>query len=74
MQLEIGYYNNYVAFEWIPYNQFISIKKIGKNSLMKLYSAIWEDDEHDIRGFGKRAFLKCLYNSQNSVEFVINEV
>jgi hypothetical protein len=35
---------NYIIIEWIPYNQFINIKEIGrnyKNSI--LYSAIWND-------------------------------
>src|SRR5688572_14938421 len=31
------------VFEWIPYNQFIDIKKIGENSFAKIYSAIWKD-------------------------------
>jgi hypothetical protein len=29
--------------EWIPYNQFIDIKEIGKDAFSIFYSAKWED-------------------------------
>ena len=46
MQLKIKHHNN-VVFEWIPYNQFVNIKKIGKDDFEDdfdtIYSAIWKD-------------------------------
>ena len=41
MQLKIDFYDD-IVFEWIPYNQFIDIKKIG-GSFVEVYSAIWKD-------------------------------
>ena len=29
-------------FEWIPYNQFFNIEKIGKGGFATVYSAIWK--------------------------------
>ncbi|GES83236.1 kinase-like domain-containing protein [Rhizophagus clarus] len=66
-------------FKWIPYNQFDQIKEVSKNSLMTGYSAIWVDDPiycnniQNIRNSNKVVALKFLHNSQNSIEFVINE-
>ncbi|CAB5392010.1 unnamed protein product [Rhizophagus irregularis] len=37
-----GYY--YVIFEWIPYDQFSNIEKIGQGGFSTVYSAIWNDD------------------------------
>jgi hypothetical protein len=43
MQLKINDYGDIIV-EWIPYNQFNEVKKIGKdNSISMLYSAIWKD-------------------------------
>src|SRR5687767_7928799 len=42
MQLKINKYND-IIFEWIPYNQFSGIKKIGKGGFATVYSAIWKD-------------------------------
>jgi hypothetical protein len=65
------------VFGWIQYSQFNKIKEMGKNGLMTIYSAIWKDGPLHY-GYGrdsnKEVSLKCLHNSQNSVEFVINEV
>jgi hypothetical protein len=80
MQLEIEEWsnNNYVVFEWIPYNQF---KEIGKSDFATIYSAIWKDGpicynrykrEH-IRKSDTKVVLKCLYNLQNINE-VLNQV
>jgi hypothetical protein len=81
--------NNYknikrmMVFEWIPYNQFIEIKEIGKNDFIVVYSAIWKDgplhfsNENSlecIRSSNKEVALKCLQNSQDNIEFLINEV
>jgi hypothetical protein len=80
-KMEIDEYDD-VVFEWIPYSQFNQIKKTGKNNLMTTYSAIWIDGPHYwdqqhyeyIRNSNKEVALKCLHNSQNRIEFVINEV
>jgi hypothetical protein len=81
-QLKIKNHND-VVFEWIPYNQFNEIKETGRNDLITIYSAIWKDgplykkDEQDkyyTRVPNKEVALKCLHNSTNQIEFVINEV
>jgi hypothetical protein len=80
-QLKIKNYND-VVFEWIPYNQFYEIKETGRNDFITVYSAIWKDgplyydnygDEYT-RYLNKEVALKCLHNSTNPIEFVINEV
>ncbi|EXX55788.1 kinase-like domain-containing protein [Rhizophagus irregularis DAOM 181602=DAOM 197198] len=78
-QLNIGFYND-VVFEWIPYNQFNEIKETGKNGSITVYSAIWKNGPlyysrytEDIRDSNKEVALKCLYNLQNPVDFLINE-
>jgi hypothetical protein len=67
---------NNTIFEWIPYNQFNEIKEIGKNNLMIVYSAIWKDGPllNNKRDANKEVALKCLQNSQNNIELLINEV
>jgi hypothetical protein len=80
-QLKIKDHNE-VVFEWIPYNQFNEIKEKGKNDLITVYSAIWKDgplcyDDYNnkyTRDSNKEVALKCLHNSTNPIEFVINEV
>src|SRR5438034_10352072 len=42
MQLKINYPTD-IVFEWISYNQFSDIKKIGKDRYITVYSAIWKD-------------------------------
>ncbi|CAB5385332.1 unnamed protein product [Rhizophagus irregularis] len=72
--------HNDVVFEWIPYDQFGQINIIGKSGLMTLYSAIWwkgplcYQNHRCIRESNQKVTLKFLHNSQNSIEFVINEV
>ncbi|GBC03505.1 hypothetical protein RclHR1_05160004 [Rhizophagus clarus] len=71
-----------VVFEWIPYNQFNEIKKTYKNDNIAVYSAIWNNgpltynqkDNEYTRDSNKEVALKLMNNSQNSIEFVINEV
>jgi hypothetical protein len=71
-----------IMFEWIPYNQFDNIKEMGKNGFMTTYSAIWKDGPlyyngkyyKYVRDSNKEVALKCLHNSQNPVEFLIDEV
>jgi hypothetical protein len=81
-QLKIKDHND-VVFEWIPYNQFNEIKETGRYNLIAVYSAIWKDgplykknswDANYTRDPNKEVALKCLYNSTNPIEFVINEV
>jgi hypothetical protein len=70
-----------VVFEWIPYSQFDQIKETGKNDLITVYSAIWSDgplqyigDNNYARNSNREVALKCLHNSQNPIEFVVNKV
>jgi hypothetical protein len=74
---------NDIVFEWIPYNQFNEIEKTGKNNLITVYSAVWKDgplykknmwNTSYTRDSNKKVALKCLHNSKNPVNFVINEV
>jgi hypothetical protein len=79
--MKIDKYND-VVLEWIPYSQLDQIKETGKNNLITVYSAIWKDGPSYwnktyykyMRDSNKKVALKCLHNSQNPVEFVINEV
>jgi hypothetical protein len=80
-QLKICYYND-VILEWIPYNQFYGIKETCKDGFITVYLAIWKDGplyEEDsqssyTRDSNKKVALKCLHNSQNPIDFVLNEV
>jgi hypothetical protein len=76
-QLKIKDHND-VVFEWIPYNQFSEIKETDRNDLITVYSAIWKDGSYCplqyTRDSNKKVTLKCLHNSTNPIEFVINEV
>jgi hypothetical protein len=68
----------------MPYNQFNEIIETGRNDSIIVYSAIWEDgplqyNEYNrsnkyTRDSNKEVALKCLHNSTNPIEFVINEV
>ena len=70
------------VFEWIPYNQFNQIKEIRKNDFITIYSTIWKDGplyynyqyKKYTRDSNNEVALKCLHNSQNLIEFLINEV
>ncbi|GBC10405.1 hypothetical protein RclHR1_00960022 [Rhizophagus clarus] len=71
-----------VIFEWIPFGQFDKIKETSKNGSITVYSAIWKngpltydwDYEGYTRDSNKEVALKLMKNSQNPIEFVINEV
>jgi hypothetical protein len=67
---------NDIVFEWIPYNQFNEIEKAGRNNLITVYSAVWKNGPLYKKGRypNKKVVLKCLHNSKNPAEFVINEV
>jgi hypothetical protein len=73
-QLKIDEYNDTII-EWIPYNKFIEIKKIGKDGLA---TAIWKEgplyysklNRKFKRRFNREVLLNYLYNSNN----FLNEV
>ena len=81
MQLKINKHDD-IVLEWIPYNQFNEIEETGKNGSITVYSAIWRNGplywnkwyKIYTRNSNKKVFLKCLHNSQNSIEFLINKV
>ncbi|GBB98801.1 hypothetical protein RclHR1_33250001 [Rhizophagus clarus] len=81
MQSKIKLYNDIIV-EWIPYNQFINIKEVGKGGFATVHSAIWidgplkyeaEKQEYN-RSPNMKVALKCLYNSQNITNKFLNEV
>ncbi|RGB26112.1 kinase-like domain-containing protein [Rhizophagus diaphanus] len=81
MQLKIDNYSD-IVFEWIPYNQFINIEKVGKGGFAIVYSANWKNGplEYDAdekiykRNPNRVIALKYLYNSQNISDKFLNEV
>ncbi|GBC09382.1 hypothetical protein RclHR1_08810001 [Rhizophagus clarus] len=81
MQLKINNPWNTI-FEWIPYNQLFKVKEENKNNFITVYSAIWKNgplyystvENKYTRDSNKKVALKCLHNSQNYVDIVINEV
>ncbi|GBB99296.1 hypothetical protein RclHR1_34790001 [Rhizophagus clarus] len=85
MKLNIDYnanhiLHNYIIFEWVPYDQFDDIKKIGQGGFSTVYSAIWKDGFLYFQGYTStriqdtRVALKCLHNSQNCLDEFISEV
>jgi hypothetical protein len=83
MRLNIDHNSSYhnMIFEWIPYDQFNDIKKIGKGGFSTVYSAIWKNgllsynyNAKWIKIPNTRVALKCLCNSQNFIDEFINEV
>jgi hypothetical protein len=81
MQSKIRSYND--VCEWIPYNQFTNMKEIYDDGFVKMYSAIWKDGplyydyfykKELTRIHNKKVALKCLYNSQNIIDKILNEV
>ncbi|POG66279.1 hypothetical protein GLOIN_2v368012 [Rhizophagus irregularis DAOM 181602=DAOM 197198] len=80
MQLKIEDRHD-IVLEWIPYNQFVKIKKINKNGFITGYSAIWKDgplyknwwNDKYTRNSNKKVTLNCLYSSQYMIEFLIDE-
>ncbi|EXX69263.1 Sps1p [Rhizophagus irregularis DAOM 197198w] len=78
MQLSINSTDD-IVFEWIPYDQFIDIKKIGKGGFADVYSAIWMDgplhyEDEYLRNRQKEVALKCLHNSKNISDEFLNEI
>ncbi|CAB4441804.1 unnamed protein product [Rhizophagus irregularis] len=82
MKLSIDHNSNTsnMIFEWIPYDQFNNIEKIGKGGFSTVYSAIWEDGLliYDGSTWKRKSntmvALKCIHNSQNFLDEFINEV
>src|SRR5204863_503903 len=74
--------NEDIVFEWIPYNQLNYIEEINKGNFATIYSAIWNDgplyyNENEsiyIRKPDKKVALKCIHNSQNIDNEILNEV
>jgi hypothetical protein len=79
--------SNNSVIEWIPYNQFNEIKEVDKKNSITVYSARWKDgpllycntDYYSHQGeytrdSNKEIALRCLQNSQNNIELLINEV
>ncbi|GES87824.1 kinase-like domain-containing protein [Rhizophagus clarus] len=68
--------------EWIPYDRFIIIKEIDNDESATIYSAIWMDGHlkynydkmEKERVSYEKVSLKCLYNSQNITNELLNEV
>jgi hypothetical protein len=81
MQLKVNKHEDTIL-EWIPYNRFDEIKEIGKNGSDTIYLTIWKDGPlsyneqywNYTRDSKKEVVLKCLHDSQNIIEFAINEV
>ena len=85
---DIGIRENVHSGKWhsgngptrIPNNQFDKIKEINKGGFATVYSAIWKDGplhyqyNRYTRDSNKEVALKCLYNSQESIDSLINEV
>ncbi|CAB5388864.1 unnamed protein product [Rhizophagus irregularis] len=78
MQLKIERYDDIIV-EWIPYNQFNNVKKIGKDDFA---IAIWKNgsleyNNKEIKYERKPNIdltLKCLNNSQNDISDLLNEL
>ncbi|CAB5364768.1 unnamed protein product [Rhizophagus irregularis] len=80
MQLNFKYSHNLII-EWIPYNQFIYVKKLGKNvdNAVTIYSALWNNGSlhYDIsqeeltRKPNIKVVLKCLNNSRNIIDEIL---
>ncbi|UZO14375.1 uncharacterized protein OCT59_005834 [Rhizophagus irregularis] len=81
MQLKIKNYDD-IIIEWIPFDQFNDIEKIGKNDFTMLYSTIWMNGPLKYnqgewnRMPNKKVTLKYVSNARNNIitdEF-LNEV
>jgi hypothetical protein len=75
MQLKINHSYD-IIFEWIPYNQFSSIKKISNS----IYSALWKagplkcnQNKKEWTRIQIEVNLK-LYNLQNTIDEFLNKV
>ena len=80
MHLRIKDHND-IVFEWVPYNQLDNIKEISKGDYATVHSAIWKNGplyydskKEYTRKPDKEVKLKCLYNSQNTTNEILNKV
>ncbi|GET02106.1 kinase-like domain-containing protein [Rhizophagus clarus] len=79
MQSKIVYPSD-IVFEWIPYNQFDSIKEISKDDFATIYLAIWKNGPlywnkmKYTRSLDKKVILKYIHNSHNAINEFLNEV
>ncbi|CAB4442805.1 unnamed protein product [Rhizophagus irregularis] len=81
MQLKINKHDDIIV-EWIPFNQFNDIKKIGKDDSTPLYSAIWTDGLLEFncdkmkqeRIPNKEVALKFLSNNNDMANKFLNEI
>ncbi|GES97342.1 kinase-like domain-containing protein [Rhizophagus clarus] len=85
MQSRIDKWND-IVFEWIPYDHFIGIRKIGEGGFATVYSAKWKDGplkyntnekkyERVYLAPGVNDFvLKVLIGSQNNIDGFLNVV
>ncbi|CAB5388479.1 unnamed protein product [Rhizophagus irregularis] len=75
MQLKVNSSHN-IIFEWISYDQFSDIKKIGNT----IYSALWNDGKLKYNRYKKewtRVQVEInlkLFNSQNTIDEFLNKV
>ena len=80
-------YSSTTIFEWIPYDQFIDVKEVGKGGFATVYLATWKegpiDCDVDRRGKvigslyripNKKVALKVLHDSKNVSDEFLNEV
>ena len=83
MQLKIDHSDSAIV-EWIPYDQFNTIKEINKDGFTTLFSAIWKNGslsydkyktiyKRDLSNQNQKVFLRC-YNLQNVTDKFFNEV
>jgi hypothetical protein len=70
-------------FEWISYDQFENIKKLGKGEDFTIYSAIWkngylyeynEENQEFIRHKNMEIVLRCLDNLKDINEDLFRKV
>ena len=80
MQLKRSYCTDIVVYEWVQYNQLENIEEVSNGDLVTVYSAIWNNGPlyHEqcyyIRKPEKEVALKCIHNSQNIINEILNEV
>ena len=69
--------------EWIPFNQFVNIKKLTEGGFSTIYTATWtrghlcdyDENYKEFTRFGPAlVVLKSLNNSSNSGKAFFNEV
>ena len=82
MQLKASSYNDSTVFEWIPYHQFDNLELISKGDYATIHSATWKNgplhcnlyQNKYIRESNKKVTLKCIFNSRNIIDQLLEEV